>query len=216
MALGAVGPLSPPEPLERQLRDAGLVDEGTGATWVALMRRRLVITRTRREPLGDLREVKITPLGRNVVRAALGEQAPKRPPAGQLRERQWAALARLYASGEDGVSHDEMLYGRSGFDWVRTLLRLRDYKPHPLMEEYQAPGYALGDGGYAPVEARMRLTAFRRECYEREWPRYRDLYPAFNAPEPEDAPPLAPPSDEAMEIANKRLQSPLMDTPNAC
>jgi len=99
-----------------------------------------------------LLEVQITSLGRKVVRAASGEQRPKPPPKGQLRERQWAALARLYAAGDAGVLSEEMMYGRGGFDWMRTLLRLRDYKPQPLMEEFHDP----------EVYTLARMAALRR------------------------------------------------------
>jgi hypothetical protein len=135
--------------LYMRLHAAGLVDPGTGSTWTALENRKLVQCRHVPNTFGvQLLEVQITPLGRKVVRAATGEQRPKPPPKGQLRERQWAALARLYAAGDAGELSEDMMYGRGGFDWMRTLLRLRDYKPSPLMEEYRAP------------ESRMRLTPF--------------------------------------------------------
>jgi hypothetical protein len=105
-----------------------------------------------------LLQVQITPAGRKAVRAATGEQRPKAPPKGQLRERQWAMVQR--------------------FDWMRTLLRLRDYQPQPLMEEFGGPWNTT----------RMRLTSFGHEYYEREWAHYRELYPDVEAPQPsEDA-----------------------------
>jgi hypothetical protein len=78
------------------------------------------------------------------VRVAIGEQRPKAAPKGQLRERQWAALARLYAASDLGELSEEMMYGRGGFDWMRTLLRLHDYKLQPLMEEYRIPYHDKG------------------------------------------------------------------------
>lgn len=123
-----------------------------------------------------LLEVQITPAGRKAVRAASGELRTPRMPKGQLRERQWAALARLYVVGEAGESSEAMLYGRGGFDWTRTLLRLRDYTPQPLMEEFHDPQNQL--------HARMRLTSFGRAYYQNEWARYRELYPNVDAPEP--------------------------------
>lgn len=171
------GPVAPPSALYTALRSANLVDPGTGATWQALEDRGLVRCRTASDAFGaPLLEVQITPAGRKVVRAASGEQRPKPPPKGQLRERQWAALARLYAARDAGVLSEEMMYGRSSFDWMRTLLRLRDYKPQPLMEEFHDPEvYTI---------ARMRLTIFGCNYYRREWARYRELYPDVEALRP--------------------------------
>lgn len=172
------GPTEPPTQLYSTLDRAGLVDQGTGATWRALASRQLVRCTTITDPLGiELLQVQITTQGRTVVRAALGQQAPKRPPAGQLRERQWAALARLYAAGDTGELSEEMMYGRGGFDWMYTLLRLREYKPQPLMEEFRDPEIDM--------LARMRLTPFGHTYYEREWARYRALYRKVEAQEPE-------------------------------
>jgi hypothetical protein len=165
------GPTEPPSPLYRKLYQAGLVDPGTGATWQALERRGLVECRT----IGtvQLLQLQISPLGRKLVRAATREQPRPRPPKGQLRERQWAALARLYAAGDEGIHSEQM---RHGFDWTRTLLRLRDYKPEPLLEEFHDPVvYIVG---------RMRLTTYGRSYYEQEWARYRELYPNVDAPAP--------------------------------
>jgi hypothetical protein len=171
------GPEAPPSALYLRLDEAGLIDQGTGATWQALETRGLLLTRTRREELGEFLEVQITALGRKVVRAIRGEQRQKPPPKGQLRERQWAALVRLYAAGEGGVDHNELLYGRGGFDWMRTLLRLRDYQPEPLMEQYHI---------YQPTDHwRIRITPYGRSYYEQEWARYHELYPEVEAPEPE-------------------------------
>jgi hypothetical protein len=112
------------------LRTAGLVDPGTGSTWQALEDRKLVQCRYVPDAFGvQLLEVQITALGRKAVRAATGEQRPKPLPKGQLRERQWAALARLYAAGDKGLSSAFMLYGEyntnfKGFSWTRTLIAL--------------------------------------------------------------------------------------------
>jgi len=110
------------------------------------------------------------------VRAATDQQRQQPAPKGQLRERQWAALARLYAAGDEGELSEEMMYGRGGFEWARTLLRLREYKPQPLMEEFHdSEVYTL---------ARMRLTSYGRAYYEREWRHYTALYPDVDAPQP--------------------------------
>jgi hypothetical protein len=184
------GPTAPPSPLYQILRQAGLVDPGTGATWQALQTRGLVLTRTRHEPLGDFLQVLISPLGRKLMRAVTKEQRPKAPPKGQLRERQWAALACLYAAGDAGLDSEYLLYGEYGssfksFDWTRTLLRLREYKPQALIEEYHVwVPVKRGNIENTEQKYRMRITAFGRDYYEREWARYRELYPNVEAEAP--------------------------------
>jgi hypothetical protein len=170
------GPTEPPSQLYRTLQAAKLVDQGTGATWRALEDRGLVKCRDVLDAFGvPLLQVQITPAGRKLVRAATGEQRPKAPPRGQLRERQWAAVARLYAAGDAGEVSEGVMHH---FDWMRTLIRLRDYRPQPLMEEFSGPWNTT----------RLRLTLFGREYYEREWAHYRELYPDVEAPQPsEDA-----------------------------
>ena len=176
------GPVAPPSALYITLREAKLIDPGTGSTWQALEDRSLCQCRYSSDPFGvQLLEVQITPAGRKLIRAATGEQRPKPAPKGQLRPRQWAALAMLYAAGDEGQLSEEMQIGRygtdfKGFDWMRTLLRLREYKPQPLMEEFHDPDVYL--------LSRMRLTPFGRAYYEREWARYRELYPDVEAAEP--------------------------------
>jgi hypothetical protein len=184
------GPTEPPSPLYQILRQAGLVDPGTGSTWQALQTRGLVLTDTRREPLGDFLLVQMTPLGRKLVRTATNQQRVKAPPKGQLRERQWAALARLYAAGNDGLSSDFMLYGEygssfKGFDWTRTLLRLCEYRPQPLVEQYSVwRRIQQRDGEHTQQDHWMRLTDYGRSYYQQEWARYRELYPNVEAPAP--------------------------------
>ena len=179
------GPTSPPSPLYTALRSAGLVDPGTGATWQALEARGLCQCRYVPDAAGvPLLEVQITRLGRKVVRAATGEQRPKPLPKGTLRERQWAALVRLYHAGDAGEPADVLQYGRGGFDWYQTLRRLTDYKPHPLVE---ASNGAWIDGFFHRHELRYRITAAGRDYYDREWVRYRDLDPDVEAPAPDPA-----------------------------
>jgi hypothetical protein len=163
--------------LYTRLRTAGLVDPGTGSTWTALENRRLVQCRYVPDTFEmQLLEVQITALGRKVVRAATGEQRPKPPPKGQLRERQWAALARLYAAGDEGVDHDTLTYSRGGFDWYLTLRRLEEYKPERLIEQRRHPNKGYGTSFY--------ITAFGCDYYAREWARYKALYPDVDAPQP--------------------------------
>lgn len=168
------GPTQPPSQLYSLLRKAKLVDQGTGATWQALEARGLVLCRSVPDDFGlPLLQVLITPAGRKLVRAATGEQRPKAAPKGQLRPRQWAALSRLYSAGPAGERSDTML---AIFDWTRTLLRLRDYRPQALMEEFQQGS-----------EYRIRISAFGRDYYQRQWAHYRQLYPEVEAPGPNDS-----------------------------
>ena len=175
------GPVAPPAALYTTLSRAGLVDQGTGSTWQALEDRGLCKCRYPRDPLGvELLEVQITPAGRKLIRAASGEQRPKAPPKGQLRERQWAALVRLHAAGEAGIDNDTLLYAKGGFDWYQTIRRLVDYSP-ALVESFTV---------YRPhYRTFYRITAAGRTYYERERERYRDLYPNVEAPAPKEGTP---------------------------
>jgi hypothetical protein len=117
VALGDVRPGAPPSALYRTLHAARLIDPGTGATWQALEDRGLAQCRHVPDVFGvPLQEVQITLWGHKVVQSAIGEQRPKAAPKGQLGERQWAALARLYAAGDAGELSEEMMYGRGGFE----------------------------------------------------------------------------------------------------
>ena len=109
-----------------------------------------------------------------MLRAARGEQRPKATPKGQLKERQWAALVRLYAAGETGIDNDTLLYAKGGFDWHATIRRLVEYQP-PLIEYVPM---------YQPyMRGCYRITEDGRAYYEAEHTRYRDLYPNVDAPQ---------------------------------
>src|SRR5690606_9185684 len=112
------GPTLPHSSLYSQLRKAKLVDQGTGSTWQALEKRGLVKCREQLDPYGiALLLVQITPKGRKYIRQVTGIERTKPAPKGQLRERQWAALVRLYIAGEEGELSDEMMLGEKSFDW---------------------------------------------------------------------------------------------------
>jgi len=162
--------------LRMRIKQAGEVDPGTGSTFKALSTRRLIEIRY---PYDDLQwlDCKLTKQGRAVVRAGLRLEAPKKPPKGQLRERQWAALVAAYIVGEAGVKKDVNLnYG--GFSWEWTWLRLRDYSDGPLIEERSFFNEA---GRY---EYDLVISQFGRHFYRSHWKKYRELYPNINAPEP--------------------------------
>src|SRR5919202_3146321 len=165
------GPVAPPSPLYQALRDASLVDPGTGATWQALEVRGLCQCRYVPDAFGvQLLQVQITKLGRKVVRAAISEQRPKQLPKGTLRERQWAALVRLYQAGDAGEASDDLLYGPGGFDWYKTIRRLTDYRPAPLIKASSTWVDSRG-------EYRYTITAAGRAYYEEHYQRYLALYP---------------------------------------
>ena len=167
------GPVAPPSALYSTLHAAGLVDPGTGSTWQALEDRGLCQCRYTPDPFGiKLLEVQITPAGRKLVRTQRGEQRPKAQPKGQLRERQWAALVRLAATGDAGIDSDTLLYGPGGFDWYQTIRRLVDYRP-ALVELFTV---------YQPyIKTFYRITPAGRAYYEAEQERYRALYPNVEA-----------------------------------
>lgn len=168
------GPVAPPSALYSALD--GHIDQGTGATWQALEDRGLCRCRTTPDAFDvPLLEVQITPAGRKLMRAARGETRPKAAPKGQLKERQWAALARLYTAGEHGIDNDTLLYAKGGFDWHATIRRLVDYRP-PLVE--YVPVYQPSLRGL------YRITADGRAYYEGEHARYCALYPNVDAPQP--------------------------------
>jgi hypothetical protein len=161
--------------LRMRIKQAGEVDPGTGSTFKALSTRRLIEIRY---PYDDLQwlDCKLTKQGRAVVRAGLKLQAPKKPPKGQLRERQWAALVVAYIAGDGGVKRDVNLnYG--GFSWEWTWLRLRDYRDGALIEERS--NFKAGRHEYD-----LAITKFGRHFYRSNWKKYRELYPNIDAPEP--------------------------------
>lgn len=162
--------------LRARIKEAGEVDPGTGSTFKALSARKLIEIRY---PYGSdvpWLDCKLTRQGRAVVRAGLRLQAPKKPPKGQLRERQWAALVAAYIAGDRGVKKDVNLnYG--GFSWEWTWLRLRDYSEGSLIQER-----ALFKAGR--YEHDLIISQFGRYFYRSNWKKYRELYPNINAPEP--------------------------------
>lgn len=176
------GPVLPPSMLYMKLSHAKLIDPGTGSTWQALEDRGLVQCRYIPDALNitTLLQVKITPAGRKLIRAARGEQRPKALPKGQLKERQWAALVRLYAAGEQGIDNDTLLYAKGGFDWWHTIRRLVDYTPH-LVEPFTV---------FSPYYSTFyRITSDGRAYYEREHERYHALYPNVALAQPNEETP---------------------------
>lgn len=165
--------------LRRRIKEANLVDPGTGSTFKALSTRKLIEIRYPYGSDAPWLDCKLTVTGRAVARAGLGESAPKKAPKGQLRERQWAALVAAYVAGDGGVKKDENLnYG--GFSWEWTWLRLRDYSGGGLIKERDR---VVG----GKREYRIVITQFGRQYYRSNWQKYRELYPDVDAPEPDRA-----------------------------
>jgi hypothetical protein len=108
---------------------------------------------------------------------------PKQPTGvrldtGILREAQWAALVRLWQAGDMGIPIEELRYGRGGFTWDPTLVRLARYITGPLMEYYKPV--------QAAAPATYRISGAGRQFYREQWSFYRERYPELEAPEPND------------------------------
>jgi hypothetical protein len=148
------------------------IDQGTGATFAALADRRLVEVRWGAYNVHGQRkpDLRLTAAGRRLARSWTGVKAFKAPPAGTLKEWHWRALAKAYAAGAAGVA------GGEGVGWS-TWLRLLDYKWGALVEEARRapqPGEYSASGTIHLI----RITSAGLALYEREWARYRELYPA--------------------------------------
>jgi DNA-binding PadR family transcriptional regulator len=166
------GPTEPPSQLYILLRRANLVDPGTGSTFEALASRGY-ITRKWEGPVDEqILYVQITRQGRKLVRDALGlSTLPKKPP-GQLTKSQWRCLSILRQAHRDGAkgaeSHGVHYYKGQNLPW-RSLLRLRDYKPEPLMREITES--AGGRSRYF-----VQITEAGLRFYEQHKAEYEQLY----------------------------------------
>ncbi len=158
--------MKPASRLYEAIKRVAAMDQGTGSTFAALADRGLVHVRVR-GPDGYT-HVRMTTAGRKLVRSWTGQKAYKAAPPGTLKEWHWRALARAYAAGDNGLED----YGHIGWG---TWLRLREYKWGALICEHVWE---------PPRDGRLRITAAGRALYERDWNRYRELYPDVDAPEP--------------------------------
>ena len=168
--------------LWRKLEEAGLRDQGTGSTFEALEKRKLIES--------SAKGIKLTDQGRALVRDAKGLQAHKALPAGTLQEWHWRALAHAYRCGEQGIT-----------EWPRgigdaTVRRLEDYK---VKGEYKPliaynlipcdPYQRLKPFSYTQYETAttcnlLCITPFGAQYYRENWARYREMYPDVDAPQP--------------------------------
>jgi hypothetical protein len=161
--------------LHKLLSQSGVVDQGLGSTLQVLERHKLIQCNYYD---GELISIKLTTTGRAVARAGLGESAPKKPPKGQLKPRQWEALATAYQAGELGLESGLTFGDYAGFSWQWTWLRLRDYQGGGLVKEV---GY-WKDGKHL---TKLVITQAGIEFYREQWSQYRALYPDVDAPKPD-------------------------------
>lgn len=161
--------------LHKLLFQAGVVDQGLGSTLQVLERHKLIQCNYSDS---ELISIKLTTTGRAVARAGLGESAPKKPPKGQLKPRQWEALCTAYQAGELGLESGLTFGDYAGFSWQWTWLRLRDYQGGGLVKEV---GY-WKDGKHL---TKLVITKDGIEFYREQWSQYRALYPDVNAPKPD-------------------------------
>ncbi len=168
------------------IKKASKIDQGTGSTFDALATRGLVQVGIR-GPDG-YPHLRITPAGRKLVRSWTGTKAYKAPPVGTLKEWHWRALAKAYAAGDEGLEGSYGDYANIGWP---TWLRLRDYKRGALIEERASGSWSNPATGSSGSRYRIHITSAGWALYEREWARYRELYPDVEAIEPSAA--AAPP-----------------------
>lgn len=186
---GYVHALDDPSDLALRLTRQGFTDEGTGSTWQALARRGLVLTRYVPHPVlqrEQLLEVRLTPLGRRVVRAGDPAAATPKRPAGALTEYQWRQLVRVVEAMPAGLP-----YRPCGYEGIgdTTLRRLSEGRDGALVEEVDPETGEKPRWGWADERAALRLTARGRAYYAAHHARYRALYPDVAAPAPETATP---------------------------
>ncbi len=166
-----------------------LVDEGTGSTFNALEKRGFIkckYTHTRRngeKTFDSFLMLQITKEGRALVRSATGAKAYRPGAPGTLKEWHWKALVEAWKARPEGVQQENDYYGHIGWN---TWLRLRDYKPGPLVEEYRTGGPYLAHVGYSVDIHWIRLTPFGEQFYRDNWQTYNRMYPEVDAPQPEE------------------------------
>lgn len=195
-----------PTAVKKHLSRTEQISEGSASTLKALEKRGLILVqhlsakalRSRgiiAEWQGILEPdpipvIRITPAGRKLVRQALGLQMIRRQVSGTLKAYHWRALVKAYAAREDnGVALENASYG--GIGWS-TWLRLREYTPAPLVQEYYEPSHA---------NYYLQITAFGIAFYERAYTRYQALYPEIPAPAP---PTLPDPFQPYCEVGQRR------------
>jgi len=177
----------PPTPLREA---CGGADEGSGATWAALARRRLVSVQDRpvhRSPCGlILPHVTLTPAGRRMALALKGEAPMPRAP-GVLAYGTWRALSAAQRAGRAGLKDDQGGGWYGGIPW-RTWLLLRNFRGGGLVEEFSrwVPQPQRLNPGHREREHFIRLSERGCTYYASKWAANRDAYPDIDAPDPSE------------------------------
>lgn len=176
--------------LYSRLHAAGYVDPGTGSTFKALAERGLIDRHWSRYDDGtDALAVTITRAGRALVRSIAGTDAPKKRPAGQLKIKQWEALAAVYSVYPDAIwKKFSVDYG--GFSWEWTWLRLRDYPEKfggALVRETTKHESIKHENAFPTTRTTygIKITDAGRRFYEMHYDEYKALYPDVVAPSPD-------------------------------
>jgi hypothetical protein len=190
--------------MQRELEEAGMLDQGAGSTLAVLRRRGLVLVKETREVMLGLLVpvlwVRLTTRGRAAARAGLEVATPPRIPRGLLTRGLWGALSRFYPVGDDGLVDWVEVYDLDGSliprerhapSW-NTLLWL-DRREEPLIEDFKKVDRTRpGNDHHGPTTSRSqtcyRLTAAGRRHYQRHWACYAELYPDIDAPRPTSPP----------------------------
>jgi hypothetical protein len=176
------------------LRKQGEHDPGSGSALAALRTRGLVtVTHDWVEValLGMVPRIRVrlTTLGRAAARVGKGITTPATVPKGLMARWSFAALARLYAAGDDGLINGATLTKADRAPSWNTLLNLRDRKAGSFIDEF-------GRG-------RVRLSDRGRRHYELHRACYRELYPDVDAPAP-----AAPAAEAHSGLADHRVARP--------
>lgn len=183
-------------PLKRRIREAKILEEGTQFTFNSLVKCNLIERKApdRKSQFWEERDttfyVKITPLGRKVVRQATSSTAPKRAPVGTLTANQWQAVVTLYqAAHAAGIRYPKEY--ASGIS-QRTIDRLENHVDGVLAVTYSRLKNLNRQAGQDSYENKMqrwlRLTREGVHYYHRSHAYYAKLYP--------DITPAAPPTHE--------------------
>ncbi len=166
-------------PLKQAIKDAKMVDPGTGSTFKALEERGLILAESERinpHVRSDLIvNVQITKAGRKLVCSALNITARATLPVGTLREWHWRALCRAYVRDEQGIGYDENLEDGFGYVNWNTCLRLRDYI-------VKGEDRALIREGKRGEGVTLIITEYGKQYYRENWQKYQEMYPDVKVP----------------------------------
>jgi hypothetical protein len=169
--------------LQQRLRNAGVHDQGAGATLRTLDRMGLLrLAKDRVEVAGlgeiDRTTVEMTRRGRACARAGLGEPLEPRAPAHLLSEWLWGVLVRLASAGSGGL-HESELTGKAVFYLAVG------YRPRP--GAHPSRGFIelrprRAPGGTHVQEYRWHVTSVGRQHLMTYRNLYAELYPQVSVP----------------------------------